>query len=214
MNSNIKILVADDHPLLLKGLSDELALKQYTALKVNNGAEALETILKNAPEIALLDIEMPHLNGFEVIQKCNEKELKTKFILLTSHKEKAFILKAKKLNISGYLLKDEPFSEIEKAIKTVLNDETYFSKTFDTIFKNEVSPDLEKINFLSPSERKIVKLIAKKNSTKEIGDFLCISPRTVEKHRANIIFKLDLPQKTDALTLWVEENKALILTSI
>ncbi|MCW5518356.1 response regulator transcription factor [Aureitalea sp. L0-47] len=211
--SGIKIMVADDHPMLLKGLTDELVQYGYNVVgTATNGAAALETILEKAPHIALLDIEMPILSGFEVINKTLEKGLSTRFIILTSHKEKAFVHKAKKLNISGYLLKDEPFSEIDKCIKAVARDETYFSKIFDDIFNSEISPQLEKIKFLSPSERTIVRLIAQEKTSREIGEMLSISHRTVQKHRANIIQKLDLPSEMDALNQWTLDNKELILS--
>lgn len=210
---DISILVADDHPMLLKGLTDELSDFGYNVLEgALNGAVALATIIDHRPQLAILDIEMPLLTGFEVINKCHELDCKTKFIVLTSHKEKVFVLKAKKLNISGYLLKDEPFSEVEKCIQTVLDGGEYFSKVFDAIFDNEISPQIQKIKFLSPSERTIVRLIAQGKTSKDIGEMLSISHRTVEKHRANVILKLELPKSQDALVTWTQENKELILS--
>tara|TARA_R110001632_G_scaffold18408_4_gene57047 strand:+ start:15413 stop:16057 length:645 start_codon:yes stop_codon:yes gene_type:complete len=211
MNSNITILVADDHPILLKGLRDELFNIGFNVLEgATNGAQALEMITSQKPTIAILDINMPFLTGFEVIKKCQSESLTTKFIILTSYKEKGFVLKAKKMNISGYLLKDEPFSEIKKCIQEVLNGSFYASKVFDEVFTNEISPQIEKIKFLSPSERTIVRLIAGGNSSKEIAEILSISSRTVDKHRSNIISKLDLSSDADSLSLWVKENKDLL----
>ena len=211
MNSSISILVADDHPLLLKGLRDELLNIGFEVFEgANNGAQALEMIARKKPTIAILDISMPLLTGFEVIKKSKEGFSNTKFIILTSYKEKRFILKAKQLNISGYLLKDEPFSEIKKCIQQALKGEFYASSVFDAIFKNEVSTQIEKIKFLSPSERTIVRLIANGNSTKLIAEILTISSRTVDKHRSNIISKLDLPSGASVLTFWVKENKELL----
>ncbi|TXD51040.1 MULTISPECIES: response regulator [unclassified Polaribacter] len=211
MNSDITILVADDHPMLLKGLRDELLGLKYNVLEgATNGAQALEMIVSKKPTIAILDINMPFLTGFEVIKKCKEVSVKTKFILLTSYKEKGFVLKAKQMNISGYLLKDEPFSEINKCIKSALKDKFYTSAIFNEVFTKEFSNQIEKIKFLSPSERTIVRLIANGNSTKAIAEILSISTRTVDKHRSNIISKLDLPSDADALTVWVKENKELL----
>ena len=211
MNNKISILVADDHPILLKGLKDELINIGFAVLEgATNGAQALEIITSKKPTIAILDINMPFLTGFEVIKKCKEESLKTKFIILTSYKEKGFVLKAKKINVSGYLLKDEPFSEIKKCIQEVLNGKFYASKIFDEVFDNEISPQIEKIKFLSPSERTIVRLIANQNSSKEIAEILSISSRTVDKHRSNIISKLDLPSDSDSLSVWVKENKDLL----
>jgi len=213
MNTSIKILVADDHPMLLKGLRNELIEQNYNVLEgAKNGAQALDIISKEEPDIAIVDINMPLLNGFEVIRKSKEKGIGTRFIILTSYKEKGYILKAKSLNISGYLLKDEPFYEIKKCIQEVYNGNTYFSSIFNDVFDKEVSPQLKKIRFLSPSERTIIRLIAQEKSSKEISERLLISVRTVQKHRSNIIAKLDLPSDADALTSWVSENKELFET--
>lgn len=213
MINNPTILVADDHPMLLKGLLDELQNKGYKVLPgATNGAQALEQILSESPEIAILDIEMPILTGFEVIKKCIENKCNTKFIVLTSYKEKAYVHKAKKLNISGYLLKDEPFSEIENCIQALKKDQKYFSTVFTDVFDKEIYPQMDKIKYLSPSERTIVRLIAQGKTSKEIGDMLSISHRTVQKHRGNIISKLDLPPSMDALNIWASENKELLLS--
>ncbi|SHH65463.1 response regulator transcription factor [Winogradskyella jejuensis] len=214
MNKDIKILVADDHPMLLKGLKDELISSNYQGvLTANNGAEALEKIVSERPDIAILDIEMPLLTGFEVINKCLEEGIKTKFIVLTSHKENRYIYKAKSLNISGYLLKDEPFSEIQNCIEQIAKNETYFSSTFNSVFENEISPEIEKLKLLSPSERTIVRMIADGKSSKEMAESLLISVRTIQKHRTNIIQKLNLSSDQDALNNWVISNKS-ILSSI
>ena len=149
MEHNIKILVADDHPMLLKGVLDELDKNGYKEVyAANNGAEALAVLLENTIEVAILDIEMPILSGFEVIKKFSEVGIVgTRFIILTSHKEKGFVIKAKKFNISGYILKDEPFEELDQCIQTVLKGKEYFSNTFDQVFNNQVSPILKKIKF-------------------------------------------------------------------
>ncbi|PQJ82738.1 response regulator [Polaribacter glomeratus] len=211
MNHNVSILVADDHPILLKGLTDELVNLGYNVIdSVANGAQALEIITSKKPNIAILDINMPFLSGLEVIKKCNEATSLTKFIILTSYKEKGVVLKAKKLNICGYLLKDEPIVEVHKCIQAVLNGNFYASTIFNEVFTNEVSPEMEKIKYLSPSERTIVRLIAKENSSKQIAEILSISIRTVDKHRSNIISKLNLTSDTDSLTVWVKENKDLL----
>ncbi len=211
MNKNLKILVADDHPMLLKGLVQEFSENGYhQLLQAHNGAVALEQILSETPDVAVLDIEMPLLTGFEVITKAKQHGVATKFIILTSHKEKGFIIRAKKLNIDGYLLKDEPFSEIQNCIESIQNDVSYFSKKFEQVFENQVVPTMAKINFLSPSERTILRLVAQRKSSKEIGEIIQISYRTVQKHRTNIIDKLGLDPAPDALLMWAEENRELL----
>jgi two-component system nitrate/nitrite response regulator NarL len=211
MNKKISLFVADDHPLLLKGLVDELKDYNYDVIDTaENGAIALDKIMELQPTIAILDEEMPRLTGFEVIKKCIEKQINTKFIILTSHKEKAFIYQAKKLNISGYILKDEPFIELHNCIQSVNKGVPYFSTVFTSVFDDEVVPQLKKIKLLSPSERTIVRLVAQEKSSKEIGEQLSVSHRTVEKHRANIIAKLGLSAEMDSLQLWTKEYKEFI----
>lgn len=206
------IVVADDHPLLLSGLIDELEKVHFEVVgQAKNGLEALKLIKEMNPDIALLDIKMPLLNGFEIIKKCSELNLKTKYIFLTSYSEKGFIIKSKKLNLSGYLLKDEPFSELYKCIKKVLKGETYFSSTFQDIVENKINSEIKKIKFLSPSERTIIRLVSQEKTSKEIGEILSISPRTVKKHRENISHKLSLTEIQIDLADWAIEYRELLV---
>ncbi len=209
--SNITVLVADDHPMLLKGVVNELEAHNYSVVATaENGAQALEKVIAFNPDIALLDVEMPMLNGFEVIQKCQDKQLNTKFIILTSHKERGFVHKAKMLNLSGYMMKDEPFKALHACIQSVNRGIPYFSSVFNEVLSNEIQPQLQKIKLLSPSERTIVRLVAQGKSSKDIGEQLSVSARTVEKHRSNIIAKLDLPPQADALVVWTKEFQDIV----
>ena len=134
MNKAISIFVADDHPMLLKGLVVELKEYNYEVVGTAvNGARALEQIIALHPTIALLDMEMPMLTGLEVIKKYKEKYTHTKFIMLTSHKEKGFIHQAKLLNIMGYILKDEPFQEVHNCIQSVTVSIIYCSRNIPII---------------------------------------------------------------------------------
>jgi DNA-binding NarL/FixJ family response regulator len=209
--NTITLVIADDHPLLLDGLAGQLKDYNYNIVATaENGAKALELIIALRPTIAILDEEMPLLKGFEVIKKCQEHTLDTKFIILTSHKEKSFVYKAQELNISGYIIKDEPFKELHNCIQSISKGTPYFSAVFKTVLENEVSPQLQKMKLLSPSERTIVRLIGQGKSSKEIGEFLSLSYRTIEKHRSNIIDKLGLVKEKDILTIWAKENLELI----
>jgi two-component system nitrate/nitrite response regulator NarL len=211
MSNNISIFVADDHPMLLKGLVVELKEYNYEVVgTAANGASALEQIIALQPTIALLDMEMPMLTGLEVIKKYKEKHTHTKFIMLTSHKEKGFIHQAKQLNIMGYILKDEPFKEVHNCIQSVRMGTPYFSSVFNDVLDNEIAPELQKIKLLSPSERTIVRLVAQGKASKVIGELLSISTRTVEKHRSNIKGKLNLASEQDALFVWAKEFTALL----
>ncbi len=209
--NTITLVIADDHPLLLDGLAGQLKDYNYNVVATaENGAKALELIIALRPTIAILDEEMPLLKGLEVIKKCQEHTLDTKFIILTSHKEKSFVYKAQELNISGYIIKDEPFKELHNCIQSISKGTPYFSVVFKTVLENEVSPQLQKMKLLSPSEHTIVRLIGQGKSSKEIGEFLSLSYRTIEKHRSNIIDKLGLVKEKDILTIWAKENLELI----
>ncbi|EDP71745.1 two component transcriptional regulator, LuxR family protein [Flavobacteriales bacterium ALC-1] len=213
MGKNITIVTADDHPMLLKGLNDELTSNGYNIIgQANNGIQALEVILKLQPQIALLDIDMPMLTGFEVIKMAREKGSKTKFIILSFHKESYYIVQAKTFQIDGYLLKEDSFFEIEHCIKEVMDGNIYFSKSIDEQPLNIATGELKRLKLLTLSETKILKLIAQEISNHDIANSLSLSIRTIEKHRSNIINKLDLKKENNALTNWALVNRSIILS--
>jgi len=201
------IIIADDHPLLLKGLSDFLIEKGYNFIgRAINGREAFNLINKLKPDIAILDIQMPYMSGIEIAKKCNSNNIKTKIVLITFHKEKELYEQAKDLNIFGYILKEFALEEIENCIQTVSEGNPYFSpKIKELLAKSTVDDDA--LSLLTPSEKKILKLIAKDKTNKEIASLLFISYRTVEKHRSNIITKLKLEQKTNSLLIWAKDRQ-------
>ncbi len=211
MNKNARLVIADDHPMLLKGLQDELEANDYQIVgSAHNGMQALEAILTEKPDIALLDIDMPLLTGFEVVKMVKDKDVHTRFIMLSFHKETDYVAQAKALQIHGYLLKEDSFFEIERCIHAVLEGQLYFSKSFDTAALSEASEELKKLQLLTPSESTILKLIAQRLPTNTIAENLFISIRTVEKHRSNIIGKLDIEGGTNQLTKWALSNKNII----
>lgn len=205
------IITADDHPLLLKGLNDFLLEKKYNIIgSGNDGREAYNLITKEKPDIAILDIQMPFLTGLDIAKKCKTNNLKTKIVLITFHKEKILFQKASELNIFGYILKEFAIEEIENCLKSVSKGIPYFSPKIKDLlgispFKDSYLPNL------TPSEKKILKLIAKDKTNKEIASLLFISYRTVEKHRSNIISKLKLEQKTNSLLIWAKDNSDKLL---
>lgn len=207
----ISVVIADDHPMILKGLKDELTQSDYNVVgEAINGMQALELILTLKPTIALLDIDMPVLTGFEVIKMAKEKEVATKFIVLSFHRESEYISQAKVLQINGYLLKEDSFAEIENCIEKVLNDQICFSPSFEASSLASVSEDFKRIKHLTASEKTILKLVAQQMSSSEIAEKLFISPRTVEKHRSNIITKLEIDNAPNSLTSWSFLHKKLI----
>ena len=202
MNS---IVIADDHPLLLKGLKDFLLERSYNVVAdATDGQSAYNQILKHRPAVAILDIEMPVLSGIEVARKCKQNHIDTKIVLITLHKDRTFFSKAKELNIFGYLLKDFALEEIESCLSSVFASEPYFSREIPELLQRDNGKGT-KIERLTPSEKKILKLIADQKTTKEISELLFISERTVDKHRSNMIAKLGLDAKANSLLLWARE---------
>lgn len=204
------IIIADDHPLLLKGLSDFLLERGYNVIgKAENGEQACQLIQQVNPDIAILDIQMPILSGLDIAKKCLLEGHKTKVVLITFHKEKELFYQSQHLNIYGYLLKDFALEEIENCIKTVTEGSPYFSPKILELL-NLDKTDSDGLDSLTPSEKKIVKLIASDKTNKEIAALLFISHRTVEKHRSNIINKLHLEQRTNSLLIWAKEHQDLL----
>jgi DNA-binding NarL/FixJ family response regulator len=209
---DMSIVIADDHPMLLKGLHDELTAFGYNVIgSAINGMKALELILTNEPDLALLDIDMPMLTGFEVVKTAIEKGCKTKFIMLSFHKETEYVMQAKALQIHGYLLKEDSFMEVEKCMDAVLKGEQYFSPSFESNSIINASEEIKSLKLLTPSEITILKLAARRASNNEIAETLSVSIRTIEKHRSNIISKLRIDNGNNALTSWALTNKNIIL---
>lgn len=206
------IVVADDHPVLLKGLVDELLANGYNVIgNAINGTQALEQVLSLNPTIALLDIDMPILSGFEVVKTAKAKGSTAKFIMFSYHKESEFVIQAKALQIDGYLLKEDSFSEIEKCIDTVVNGGEFFSAAFSSNTLKSASEEMEKLKWLTASELTILKFIAERETNVQIAEKLSVSIRTIEKHRSNIIAKLWKEKGANSLSGWAATNKSLII---
>lgn len=140
----ITIVIADDHPMILKGLYKEFTENGYNVIgQASNGKQALDLIKSKKPHIGFLDIDMPLLTGFEVIKMVKKENINTKFIVLSFHKEKNYVIEAKALQINGYLLKEDSFFEIERCMEKVLNGEVCFSKTFEASSLKSVSKEME-----------------------------------------------------------------------
>lgn len=205
------IIVADDHPLLLKGLSDYLLEKGFNLVgSGKDGREAYNLIRELRPDIAVLDIQMPYYSGIEIAQRCKNENIDTKIVLITLHKEKELYQKAKELNIFGYILKEFALEEIENCIRTVESGKPFFSAKIKELIGVVLMED-DILSELTPSEKKILRLIARDMTSKQIAKKLFISYRTVEKHRHNIINKLNLEPRTNSLLTWAKEHQDRLL---
>lgn len=212
LKSNISLIIADDHPMMLKGLQQELEQAGYSVLgTAKNGTSAIELIVEKQPDIAFLDIEMPFLNGFEVVKRLKEQNIKTRYVMMSYHKEKGFVLQAKKVGVHGYLLKEDSLTDIEHCIEQVMQGNNCYSKSFNQDFELQTKKEMRKIALLTPSERTIIRLVSQEKTSQEICDILSISKRTVEKHRTNIIAKLELEPASNTLLDWIRSHKEIVL---
>ncbi len=202
------ILICDDHPLTLMGTKTYIeSLGHHICELCSNGISAYNMILQRKPDIAILDINMPGMNGLEVQEKLQSSLNKTKVILLTMHNEISIFNRAKVLNVKGYVLKEFSTDVLEDCINAVLNNETWFNPELSAQMhiNTDGSSDslLDKLTF---AEKKIVQLIWRQHTTKEIALMLFISEKTVENHRSNIMKKMALPPEKNALLVWAVKN--------
>lgn len=198
MSSKIKLLLADDHPIVRRGLCSavESAAGIKVAAEAQNGEEALRLIHELKPDVAVLDIDMPKLDGLGVAREVAKLSLGTRIIFLTLHKDADLFKAAMQAGASGYLLKDSAMQELVAGVKAVFAGQQFVSAALVSLFvdspKPTSSPQSDLLSSLTPSERQILKLIANGRSSKEIGEDLSIHYRTVENHRTNICRKLGI----------------------
>ena len=211
------ILIADDHPIFRKGLAEVISSgSEYSVIaECGDGVSALRMIKELNPDIALLDIQMPKMTGFEVLKAVNEAHLTTNIVFLTMHSEENIFEKAMDLGAKGYLLKESVTDDIILCLKNVLAGRFYVSGSISDYLirlttKLKAGNERTGIQKLTSTEMKVLKLIAEKLSSKEIAERLFVSVRTVENHRNNICIKLDL-HGANALLPFAIENKHLLV---
>ena len=203
----MKILIADDHPFTLQGTKSFVESYGYKVTDTcSNGVSALNLIQLHTPEIAILDINMPGLDGLDVAKKVQESKLKTKVILLTMHKEMTIYKKASEYNIYGYILKEHAQTELEKCLIEVAKGNKYVSTFLEDDLFIDNKNDGDELVKLTLSERKIIELISQQKTSKQIAELLFLSEKTVEGHRSNIIEKLGLPKEKNTLLKWAIQH--------
>lgn len=218
MNQVKTLLIADDHPIFRKGLMDLLqhSFPKVKIIECHNGAEAIDGILKQKPDIAILDINMPEANGLDVCKHVIKQQSTTKIIILTMYQEKEMIKNAMLSGAMGYILKDNAVDEIMDCVNTVANGENYIG-TAMLPYHNELSIEdkkkqqlVEGLKALSQAELKTLKLVSQNKTSKEISELLFLSEKTVENYRSRICQKLELPPRNNSLVIWISENKELL----
>lgn len=203
----MKILIADDHPFTLQGTKSFVESYGYKVTDAcSNGISALNLIILHRPDVAILDINMPGLDGLDVAQKVQKERLKTKIVLLTMHNERSLFKKATEYGIYGYILKEHAQTELEKCLIEVKKGNKYVSAFLenDLIAANE--SDLQNLPQITITERKILEQIAQQKTSKQIAELLFLSEKTVEGHRSKIIEKLGLTKEKNTLLKWAILN--------
>jgi DNA-binding NarL/FixJ family response regulator len=196
----IRVLLADDHPLFRKGLRGVLeeAPDITVIAEATDGEEALRLIRAQRPDIVVLDLDMPGQDGIEVAATIRDEKLATQAVLLTAHRSEALVNRALDSGVSGYVLKDGALTEIVDSVRAVHGGRPWVSAQLATVLltrrdrAEHLSGDRPGLGSLTATERRVLTLVARGNTSREIGEALFISVRTVEHHRANIALKLGL----------------------
>ncbi len=217
MTDKIRILVADDHPLLRKGLVDIIREESdfSEVSDVGDGDAALKIIMEKEITLALLDLDMPKMNGLEVVRNTKAAHRKTEIIIVTMHKDENIFDEAMDLGVMGFVLKESALFDVVTCIKTVLKGEYYISPALSTYMmkKRKVqeadASSTHGIDRLTQTERRILKFVAEMKSSQEIADALFVSVRTIGNHRNNICNKLDV-HGANALLKYAIEHKTML----
>ena len=191
----MKILVADDHTLMRAGLVSLIARlpEMEVVAEAEDGRQALRLVRDLQPDIVLMDIAMPGLNGLEAAERIHGILPAVKIIILSMHASEEYVAQALKAGASGYLLKDAATAELEMALKSVSMGQFYLSpaisrQVVDTMLRGGPTG----LDLLTPRQREILQLIAEGKSTREIAETLHLSVKTVETHRAQLMDRLDI----------------------
>ncbi|MCI0417204.1 response regulator transcription factor [bacterium] len=211
----VKVLLADDHKIMRDGLRSLLE-KQHgiqVIAEADNGRQAVEMAQETTPDIIIMDINMPDLNGIEATRRILKISPRTKVIALSMHSDKRYVTRALQAGAIGYLLKDCAFDELAKAIQAVLRHRIYLSSEINQAVLKEYMEKSKRLDqpaysILTEREREVVQLIAEGKSTKEIAAVLKISVKTVETYRQRTMDKLNIDNIADLIKFAIREGLA------
>lgn len=203
---SITVLIADDHDLIRQGLKSILQQRsEYTVIgEAQDGEEALEKAEKLKPAIMLLDISMPKISGLDIITQVKRRSPETKIMMISVHKMSAYIMKAFKAGVSGYLIKENAAEELLLALGRVSSGKIYLSPTASEFLVEEITAGgldklLKKEELITGREHDVLRMVVEGKSAKEIAKVLFISPRTVENYKNNILKKLNFHKTSDLI---------------
>lgn len=209
----IKLLIVDDHVLIREGIKQILELENDISVigQAGNGEDAFNKAIELNPDIILLDINMPKLNGIEALRRFKDMGVKSKVIILTIHEDREYILKTLKLGADGYILKDSDADSLINGIRNVFKGQKYIQQSVADLVKESSNSDAyniinSKINSLTKREYEVLILIAEGLNNKDIADRLFISEKTAKNHVSNILKKLDLNDRVQVAIFAYKNN--------
>jgi two-component system response regulator NreC len=214
MGQKYRIVIAEDHTILREGLRSLLSSSPEFEVvgEAEDGRAAIQCVVKYKPDLILTDLSMPRMNGMEAIREIKKQSPKTKVLVLTVHKAEEYILDTFRAGANGYLLKDSTHAELVMAVKKVLSNQHYISPEISEKVIEGYMEGRKALKTHTPwetltaREREILKLIAEGYKNKKIAEELCISVKTVEKHRANLMEKLNLHNVQALTALAIEKG--------
>ncbi|MBN8106586.1 response regulator [Vibrio vulnificus] len=209
MDKPIRVVIVDDHQVVLDGFMARLEMEPEIDVvgTASNGLEALDVVKQHKPDVVLMDISMPILNGIEATRMIKAEWPEAKILMLTMHDNREYIMKVMQEGAVGYMLKEISAEKMVQAIKTVNQGSTYFCESVtQTLFTQEIVPAAQRPNPLSRREEAVLKLVAQGHSSKKIATLLEISYRTVETHRHKIKHKLDLNSTAELAKYALEQG--------
>jgi two-component system response regulator NreC len=214
MKTKKRIVIAEDHTILREGLRALLSSAPDLQIigEAENGRDAIQCVETMEPDLILMDLSMPKMSGMDAIREIKRRSPGIKVLVLTVHKTDEYILASLEAGADGYVLKDATKTELMSAITTVLKGKRYLSpevsgKVIDGYLAGKKSIKVRSVwDVITSREREILKLVAEGYKNKEIADYLCISAKTVDKHRTNLMKKLDLHSVSALTALAIEKG--------
>lgn len=211
MNKPVNIMIADDHSMVREGIRQLLELDGDISVisEASNGKQCIELLDERRTDVLLLDINMPQMNGLQVLQYIRENRLKIKVLILTIHNEVEYLMRAVELGVDGYVLKDSDSSVLKKAIFCVNRGEAFIQPELTPILKMKLEEKNNQGNddgALTKREIEVLKLLAEGLFNKEIAYMLAISEKTVKNHVSNIFKKINVSDRTQAAVYAIRNN--------
>jgi DNA-binding NarL/FixJ family response regulator len=215
MNPEIRVLIADDHPVFRAGLRQiiEMNADLTVVAEAEDGTIALARLLEHRPDVAVLDVDMPGLDGFEVVRALQREKLAVQVVFLTMHKDQDIFNEAMNIGVNGYVVKDSAVTDIVASIRAASAGRPFISPALSAYLLNRtqrsarLAQEKPGVQLLTPTERRILKSLSENKTSKEIAAESFVSHRTIENHRANICQKLGL-HGNNALLKFAIENKS------